>query len=87
MAKTDYSVVSDSEIVNATENRIRQLESEHYAQTLLREEMGADPHSTDLEKEQNKKSIESLEARLTVLRQRHSDLKANTKAKAAAEGK
>lgn len=75
----NYNVLTDDQIEEAVKNRIRQLEGEHYSQVLYLAEAEADPHATSDVKKGHREQIESLDARLGVLRQRHEALKANMK--------
>lgn len=86
-----YKVVSDQELVQITEGRVRQLEAELVGHRGLLEEMEADPNIKDNPDDaqnpvtQTRATIESLQARLErVLHPRLDALRANVKSDAKA---
>jgi hypothetical protein len=67
MDRRDYRATTESDQTDVFANHLSELERSHLLQSLQLAEVEADPHSTDLLKEESRKHVESLEARLKVL--------------------
>lgn len=62
----DYQQATDEQMDQILTNRLRQLELEHFGQTLQLQEENADPNITDEQREMTQKNLASLEARIAV---------------------
>lgn len=72
-ATTDRSVFTDDDLKATLDGRIRQLEGEREGNIIAEAEAEADPHD-DTSAESHARNIESLTARLTVVRERRAAL-------------
>lgn len=69
-----FTVLSDDELRAIVDGRTRQLEAELAGHRMQAAEEEADPHVSGAQSEQTSKTIQSLEARLEVLRDRRAAL-------------
>lgn len=74
---SDRTHFTDTDLKSVLDGRIRQLEAELEANLIQAAESAADPHD-DSGPDQFQKNVESLEARLTVVRGRRDDVEKKT---------
>jgi hypothetical protein len=73
-ADTSRKLFSDDELRATLDGRIRQLEAEREANLIANAEAEADPHVSDSDAGTFRRNIESIEARLAVVRERRTSL-------------